>query len=174
MKRWKLENLIQFNSTCTDCIWDDDAKNWTVKFQVGPNKEVETYKGRHLILATGCLSCPQVPKFPGIEEYKGDVYHTGQWPKEGVDFTGKTVAVIGTGSSALQSIPIIAQQAKQLTVFQRTAVGWFGAGWFGLVEFFAHRFFRLGPSFNFKLNPSHQPQPFPFVSTSLDVRCAGS
>lgn len=122
--RWNLAPLMQFNSTITDCIWDDDAKNWTVKMQVGPKdgeKEEQAWKGRHLVLATGCLSCPQLPKFNGLAEYKGDVYHTGQWPKDGVDFTGKRVAVIGTGSSAIQSIPIIAKQATQLTVFQRTA-----------------------------------------------------
>lgn len=124
IKRWKLEPLMQFNSSVTDCIWDDDKKNWTIKVQVGPkngDKETQTWKGRHLILATGCLSAPQLPKFNGLDEFKGETYHTGQWPKDGVDFTGKKVAVIGTGSSAIQSIPIIAQQADSLVVFQRTA-----------------------------------------------------
>ena len=72
------------------------------------------------IMATGCLSSPNLPSFKGIETFKGDRYHTGHWPHEGVDFTGKRVAVIGTGSSAVQSIPIIAAQAKHLFVFQRT------------------------------------------------------
>jgi cyclohexanone monooxygenase len=72
-------------------------------------------------MATGCLSTPRRPDFPGIDTFAGDTYHTGQWPHDGVDFTGKRVAVIGTGSSAIQSIPQIATQATQLTVFQRTA-----------------------------------------------------
>ena len=76
---------------------------------------------RFVIMATGCLSSPNTPKIPGLEDFKGPTYHTGNWPHEGVDFTGKTVGVIGTGSSAIQSIPIIARQASHLTVFQRTA-----------------------------------------------------
>ena len=87
---------------------------------------VETDKGdassaRFVITAMGCLSSPNTPKIPGLADFEGPTYHTGNWPHEGVDFTGKTVGVIGTGSSAIQSIPIIAQQAKHLTVFQRTA-----------------------------------------------------
>jgi cyclohexanone monooxygenase len=72
-------------------------------------------------MATGCLSVPRKPDFPGIDSYQGATYHTGLWPHEGVDFTGMRVGVIGTGSSAIQSIPQIAKQASQLTVFQRTA-----------------------------------------------------
>ena len=72
------------------------------------------------IMATGCLSSPNLPQFEGLESFAGERYHTGHWPHEGVDFTGKRVAVIGTGSSAVQSIPIIAAQATHLTVFQRT------------------------------------------------------
>jgi cyclohexanone monooxygenase len=72
-------------------------------------------------MATGCLSAARVPDFKGLDSFKGDWYHTGHWPHEGVDFSGKRVAVIGTGSSAIQSIPHIAAQAKHLTVFQRTA-----------------------------------------------------
>jgi cyclohexanone monooxygenase len=71
-------------------------------------------------MATGCLSSPNLPRFEGMERFKGSTYHTGYWPHERVDFTGQRVAIIGTGSSAVQSIPIIAEQAKQLTVFQRT------------------------------------------------------
>jgi cyclohexanone monooxygenase len=71
-------------------------------------------------MATGCLSSPNLPHFEGLGGFAGDCYHTGYWPKEGVDFTGKRVAVIGTGSSAVQSIPVIASQARHLTVFQRT------------------------------------------------------
>src|SRR5207244_13323875 len=71
-------------------------------------------------MATGCLSDAQVPDFKGLETFEGKWYHTGHWPHEGVDFTGQRVGVIGTGSSAIQSIPIIAQQAAHLFVFQRT------------------------------------------------------
>ena len=71
-------------------------------------------------MATGCLSVPTNPTFPGLESFDGATYHTGRWPHEGVDFTGQRVGVIGTGSSAIQSIPLIAEQAEHLTVFQRT------------------------------------------------------
>ncbi len=72
-------------------------------------------------MATGCLSSANTPDIPGKDDFEGPTYHTGLWPHEGVDFTGQRVGIIGTGSSALQSIPIIAEQAAQLTVFQRTA-----------------------------------------------------
>jgi cyclohexanone monooxygenase len=75
---------------------------------------------RHLVLATGCLSSARLPDIPGRESFRGPTYHTGQWPHEGVDFTGLRVGVIGTGSSAIQAIPVIAEQAAQLTVLQRT------------------------------------------------------
>ena len=80
------------------------------------------------IMAVGCLSAPNRPHFEGLEDFRGPVYHTGEWPHEGVDFTGLRVGVIGTGSSAIQSIPIIAQQAAALTVFQRTAT-WSVPAW---------------------------------------------
>src|SRR3981081_88878 len=72
-------------------------------------------------MATGNLSTPRTPNYPGLERINGEWYHTGLWPHEGVDFTGLRVGVIGTGSSCCQSIPIIAKQAKHLYVFQRTA-----------------------------------------------------
>ena len=76
---------------------------------------------RYCVMATGCLSVPKDSvELPGAETFKGPSWHTGRWPEGGVDFTGKTVAVIGTGSSAIQSIPQIAAQAKHVTVFQRT------------------------------------------------------
>jgi cyclohexanone monooxygenase len=76
---------------------------------------------RFCIMATGCLSAARIPDFPGVRDFEGETYHTGAWPHEGVDFTGKRVGVIGTGSSGIQSTPIIAEQASHLTVFQRTA-----------------------------------------------------
>ena len=71
-------------------------------------------------MATGCLSAPKPPEIDGVKDFKGEVYFTGRWPHDGVDLAGKRVAVIGTGSSAIQSIPLIAEQAAHLTVFQRT------------------------------------------------------
>ncbi|MBS2085437.1 NAD(P)/FAD-dependent oxidoreductase, partial [Klebsiella pneumoniae] len=71
------------------------------------------------IMATGCLSSPKPPEIDGVKDFKGEIYFTGRWPHQGVDLKGKRVAVIGTGSSGIQSIPLIAEQAAQLTVFQR-------------------------------------------------------
>ena len=79
------------------------------------------FRAKFCIMAVGCLSAPNRPDFAGMEDFRGPIYHTGEWPHEGVDFSGLRVGVIGTGSSAIQSIPIIAQQAASLTVFQRTA-----------------------------------------------------
>src|SRR5271165_812393 len=76
---------------------------------------------RFLITAVGCLSTANVAEIEGLETFEGKWYHTGQWPHQGVDFSGRRVGVIGTGSSAIQSIPVIAEQAAHLTVFQRTA-----------------------------------------------------
>jgi cyclohexanone monooxygenase len=75
---------------------------------------------QHLVMAVGCLSTSKMPEIPGVDDFQGAWYHTGHWPHEGVDLSGQRVGVIGTGSSAIQSIPIIAQQAADLTVFQRT------------------------------------------------------
>jgi hypothetical protein len=88
---------------------------WRVETEHG-----EQVLAQFLITAVGCLSAAQVPQIAGLEDFKGRWYHTGQWPHEGVDFTGLRVGVVGTGSSGIQSIPVIAQQAAHLTVFQRT------------------------------------------------------
>ena len=114
--RFDLRSDIQFSTRVTSAHFDESANTWTVTTDQG-----DTITSRFVVFATGCLSSANVPQFDGADSFTGDVYHTGQWPHEGVDFTGKTVAVIGTGSSAIQSIPIIANQAKHLTVFQRTA-----------------------------------------------------
>ena len=81
----------------------------------------KTVTAKHVVLATGCLSNARMPDIKGLAEFKGKVYHTGHWPHEQVDFTGQRVGVIGTGSSGIQSVPVIAEQASHLTVFQRTA-----------------------------------------------------
>ena len=115
-ERFDLMRDAQLNTRITSANFDRDSKFWTLVSEQG-----ETIVAPYCIMATGNLSTPQVPDFPGLEDYKGDWYHTGMWPKEGVDFTGLRVGVIGTGSSGVQMIPHIAKQAKHLHVFQRTA-----------------------------------------------------
>jgi cyclohexanone monooxygenase len=107
---------LQLNTTVEAARFDEAANLWTVTLEGGA-----TVTARHVVMATGCLSSARIPDFKGLATFKGKVYHTGHWPHEGVDFTGKRVAVIGTGSSAIQSIPVIAEEAKHVTVFQRTA-----------------------------------------------------
>ena len=114
--RFDLRCDIRFETRVTQARFDDKAHAWTVETDKG-----DRVTARFVITAMGCLSSPNTPKIPGLEDFKGPTYHTGNWPHDGVDFTGETVGMIGTGSSAIQSIPIIAQQATHLTVFQRTA-----------------------------------------------------
>ena len=114
--RFDLRKDIQFNTRIKAAVYDTATGQWTLTTDKG-----ETATAPFCVMATGNLSTPRVPDFKGVESFKGKWYHTGLWPHEGVDFTGKRVAVIGTGSSGIQMIPIIAQQAKHLHVFQRTA-----------------------------------------------------
>ena len=114
--RLDLRRDIKFNTRVRSTHFDEDCNQWTVTTDQG-----DKVKARFCIMAVGCLSAANKPPFEGIDDFSGSVYHTGEWPHEGVDFTGKRVAVIGTGSSAIQSIPLIAAQAGKLTVFQRTA-----------------------------------------------------
>jgi cyclohexanone monooxygenase len=114
--RYDLRKDIQFNTTVKSAVFDERANRWTVTTSDG---QITT--AQHVVLATGCLSNARTPEFKGMADFKGKVYHTGNWPHEPVDFTGLRVGVIGTGSSAIQSIPLIAEQASGLYVFQRTA-----------------------------------------------------
>jgi cyclohexanone monooxygenase len=114
--RFDLRRDIQFSTRVTSAIFNEKSNNWRVTTDQG-----DVLTARFVVFATGCLSSTNVPHFVGADSFTGATYHTGEWPHEGVDFTGKTVGLIGTGSSAIQSIPIIASQAKHLTVFQRTA-----------------------------------------------------
>jgi len=114
--RFDLRSDIQLETEVTSAHYDESAKHWVVTTAGG-----EQFVGRFLISATGCLSSTNRPDIAGLDDFAGPVLHTGQWPHEPVDFTGKKVGVIGTGSSAIQSIPVIAQTAADLTVFQRTA-----------------------------------------------------
>jgi len=121
--RFGLRQDIVFDTRVTAATWDERAKRWRIETDRG-----DKVSAKFCVMAVGCLSAPNRPKFPGIEDFEGPVYHTGEWPHEGVDFTGLRAGVIGTGSSAIQSIPIIAKQASQLTVFQRTAT-WSVPAW---------------------------------------------
>jgi cyclohexanone monooxygenase len=114
--RFELRREIEFNTRVKAAVFDSRTNTWTVTTDKG-----KTATARFCIMATGNLSTPRRPNYPGLERFKGKWYHTGLWPHDGVDFAGLRVGVIGTGSSGVQSIPIIAKQAKHLTVFQRTA-----------------------------------------------------
>ena len=114
--RFDLRSDIQFDTRVDRAAFDENANQWSVTTSDGGN--VTT---KYVVLATGCLSNARMPDIKGLADFKGKVYHTGHWPREPVDFTGQRVGVIGTGSSAIQSVPIIAEQASHLTVFQRTA-----------------------------------------------------
>ena len=113
--RFGLRDGMTFNSRVVASHYLSEEDRWRVETDQG-----EEIKTRFVVMATGCLSKPNYPNIEGLSDATVPVYHTGNWPHEGVDFTNKRVGVIGTGSSAIQSTPIIAQQAKSLTVFQRT------------------------------------------------------
>ena len=113
--RFDLRRDVQLSTRVTAATFDEAARRWMITTDRG-----DRVSARFCIMATGCLSTAQVPAFPGLDSFRGKTYHTGRWPHEGVDFTGQRVGVIGTGSSAIQSIPIIAAQAAHLFVFQRT------------------------------------------------------
>ena len=119
--RFDLRRDIVFNTRVVRAVFGDTQeteaphRQWHVATDTGL-----AVSGRFLIMATGCLSTANVPNIKGLRNFRGEICHTGRWPREGVDFTGKRVGIVGTGSSAIQAIPIIASQARHLTVFQRT------------------------------------------------------
>jgi cyclohexanone monooxygenase len=113
--RFDLRKDIDFDTRVTGVHYSDDTGLWEIHTDTG-----REYRARFCIMATGCLSVPNTPVIEGQETFAGEVYHTGNWPREGVDFTGKSVGIIGTGSSGVQSIPVIAREARHLTVLQRT------------------------------------------------------
>src|ERR1700757_4722222 len=115
-KRHDLKRDIQFNTSVTGGEFDERTNLWTVRTDKG-----EEVTARYVIAAVGSLSTTNMPDFKGLERFKGKWYHTSRFPHVGVDFTNKRVGVVGTGATAVQAIPEIAQQAKHLTVFQRTA-----------------------------------------------------
>ena len=114
--RLDLRQSILTDTRVVSAAFDRTNDLWTVTSAKG-----ETFQGAFCIMATGNLSLPRVPRFPGLESFRGRWHHSGLWPEEGVDFSGRRVGVIGTGSSGIQMIPVIAEQAKHLFVFQRTA-----------------------------------------------------
>ena len=115
-ERFDLMRDVQLNTRVRTAVFDSKTNRWTVTTEQG-----EVISAPYCVMATGNLSTPRMPDYKGLGDFKGKVYHTGQWPKEGVDFSGLRVAAIGTGSSGIQAIPHIARQAKHLHVFQRTA-----------------------------------------------------
>src|SRR6202166_4025652 len=114
--RFNLRPDIQLNTRVDRAAFDESTSLWSVTTSDG-----KTAIAKYVVLATGCLSNARMPDIKGLSDFKGKVYHTGHWPHEAVEFTGLRVGVIGTGSSAIQSVPVIAEQARHLTVFQRTA-----------------------------------------------------
>lgn len=113
--RFDLRRDIHFSTRVDSATFDEGRNEWLLRTENGT-----AYRGRWCVMATGCLSVPNVPDIAGGDRFQGAVYHTGRWPHDGVDFSGQRVGVIGTGSSAIQSIPLIAEQASHLYVFQRT------------------------------------------------------
>jgi cyclohexanone monooxygenase len=114
--RFGLRSDIQLNTRVDRAAFDEGENSWSVATSDG-----KAVSAKYVVLATGCLSNARTPDIKGLSGFKGQVYHTGHWPHEQIDFTGQRVGVIGTGSSGIQSVPVIAEQASHLTVFQRTA-----------------------------------------------------
>lgn len=114
-ERYNLIKDIQLETFVTDANYDETAQCWNITTDIG-----ETASAQFLICATGALFVANKPEYPGIDDFAGECYHTGRWPHEAVSFEGKRVAVIGTGSSGIQSIPEIAKEAEHVTIFQRT------------------------------------------------------
>ena len=113
--RFKLRPNMQFDTRVTGADYDEASRRWLIHTSQG-----DKVSAKYCVLATGFLSSGNLPDFVGLNDYQGNKYLTSRWPKENVDFSGQRVAVIGTGSSAIQSIPLIAEQAQHLYVFQRT------------------------------------------------------
>ena len=114
--RFDLRRDIRFGTRVTSAVYDESRNRWNIATDRG-----DTVAARFCVMASGSLSVPRKPQIPGVDSFEGEWYHTGRWPVEGVDVTGKRVGVIGTGSTGLQLIPQLAKQAQHLYVFQRTA-----------------------------------------------------
>lgn len=110
-----LRRDIQLETRVVAATFDEQSRTWKVRTEAG-----EAFEAPFCVMATGCLSVPIVPTFPGMEKFEGEVYRTSDWPHEGVQLKGKRVGLIGTGSSGIQVTPVLAEQAEHLYVFQRT------------------------------------------------------
>ena len=106
---------MQFNTRIQQATWIAEDCCWKLTDQNG-----RSYTSQYLITGLGLLSDPVLPNIPGVKDFKGEAYHTARWPKQKVDFRGKSVGVIGVGATAIQLIPEVAKTAKSLTIFQRT------------------------------------------------------
>ena len=115
-ERFGLRKLISFNTRVVSAVPDEASNLWVIETDSG-----ETLRARYCVMASGNLSSYRVPEFPGLEKFKGEWYHSSRWPEGGVDVSGKRVGVIGTGSTGIQIIPVVAEQAGHLHVFQRSA-----------------------------------------------------
>ena len=113
--KFDLRRDVKFDTRVKSAVFDSDANLWTLETDQG-----DVAQAPYCFMATGSLSTPYRPPFPGIESFRGEWYHTATWPHEEVDFTGKRVGIVGTGSTGIQAIPVVAEQARHLTVFQRT------------------------------------------------------
>src|SRR5438105_795210 len=113
--RFDLRRDIQLSTRVTSATFIDDGDCWEIRTDKG-----DMVTARFFISAVGCLSAANVPQVPGLDSFEGEWHHTGAWPHEGVDFAGKRVGLIGTGSTGIQTTPVIAEDAEHLWVFQRT------------------------------------------------------
>ncbi|MBD0735115.1 flavin-containing monooxygenase [Streptomyces sp. CBMA29] len=114
--RFDLRRDIRFDTVVTSAVWHEPSGTWDVRAQDGA-----AYRARFLVAATGILSVPFIPAIAGREDFGGEQHHTGLWPKTPVDFAGKRVALIGTGSSGVQIVPAVADEVASLTVYQKVA-----------------------------------------------------
>jgi cyclohexanone monooxygenase len=113
--RFDLRPGFRFERRVVSSVWDEDARRWRVATDTG-----EEFEARFLIAGTGNVSIPKEPEFSGLESFEGPVYATHAWPHTEPELSGKRVGIIGTGASAIQAIPKLAQRCAHLTVFQRT------------------------------------------------------
>jgi cation diffusion facilitator CzcD-associated flavoprotein CzcO len=118
--RFDMRRDIELNTRVSAASFDEVAQRWTISSSL-EDQNTQTWSAQFLIMACGPLSSPNTPSFKGMDRFEGPVLHTARWPHRPIDFSGQKVGVIGTGSSGVQSIPLIAAQAQHLTVFQRTA-----------------------------------------------------
>lgn len=114
--KFALREAYQFDTRVNSADWDGGAQCWTIGTDKG-----QKLRSRYFISCVGMLSEPKIPSFPGLDQYQGQVAHTARFPREGINFKGKKVGVIGCGATGIQVIQTIASEVDQLTVFQRTA-----------------------------------------------------